>query len=189
MIQVGSIKLGTLDLEKCIWNVRGRCRQLLCLTRLRWRAEDAFKPAGLDDALMSLDDTLDDSLAEWMYGCRVPNSGVLVREAEFSAQLFHVSVRIMEKIEKTITNPGDADRIVEYCGMLWNKYRHVYFIYIYILLTYGMGTYFYLVCRQTPAFDGRPLLQANLQRSRSSPLALKGIAINPLYTQRRFKVW
>lgn len=81
---------------------------------------------------MSLDDTLDDSLAEWMYGCRVPNSGVLVREAEFSAQLFHVSVRIMEKIEKTITNPGDADRIVEYCGMLWNKYRHVYFIYIYI---------------------------------------------------------
>ena len=178
MIQVSSIKLGTFDLEKCIWNVRGRCRQLLCLTRLRWRAEDAFKPAGLDDALMSLDDTLDDSLAEWMYGCRVPNSGVLVRKAEFSAQLFHVSVRIMEKIEKTITNPGDADRIVEYCGRFWNKYTSILY----------MGTYFYLVCRQTPAFDGRPLLQANLRRSRSSQLALKGIAINPLYTQRRFKV-
>lgn len=83
---------------------------------------------------MSLDDTLDDSLAEWMYGCRVPNSGVLVRKAEFSAQLFHVSVRIMEKMQKTITNPGDADRIVECFGI--NTVTCILYIYIYILLVW-----------------------------------------------------
>lgn len=135
---------------------------------------------------MSLDDTLDDSLAEWMYGCRVPNSGVLVRKAEFSAQLFHVSVRIMEKMQKTITNPGDADRIVECFGI--NTVTCILYIYIYITRMVWAHTFTFFVGKHPPAFDGRPLLQANLRRSRSSPLAPKGIATNHLYTQRRFKV-
>ncbi len=103
------IKLGTFDLEKyeipevgagnsCSYNGSGG--------ELRRRSHP-------------LDSTLS---AEWMYGQRVSNSGVLVRwDAEFS-QLFHVSVRIMKKIEKTIKNPGDTDRIVE-CFVIDSIYQ------------------------------------------------------------------